>query len=230
MKFKFLTIKKKSMLLVLALLLALSGIFVCMHVTQASMPQPKFRIVIDAGHGGIDGGAVGKETGVTENFLNLEYAKTLQQMCEDFGIGVTMTRQDMNGLYAVTAPNKKRSDMEKRRQIIESSGADLVVSIHMNSYPLPSAHGAQVFYREGSVGGQHLAESVQASIVTNFPDARKTCKVGDYFMVNCTDKPSIIVECGYLSNPQEERNLSDDAYKEKMCYSILSGVLSFFEM
>ncbi len=212
-------------------IIAAGGVFgTYFSVKAASSPKPTYSIVIDAGHGGIDGGAVGKITGVDESHLNLQYAFALKALCEDYGIGVTMTRADMNGLYSPTAPNKKRSDMERRRQIIEGSNADLVISLHMNSYPLSSARGAQVFYAKGAEAGKALADSVQEEIVKGVPNARKVSSVGDYYMLNCTTKPSVLVECGYLSNPEEEARLVDEKYMKDFCYCLLAGILKFFEM
>ncbi len=227
----FLTIKKKSIIAFLLCILAI-GVFCGAYfpIKASTTPKPLHTIVIDAGHGGADGGAVGKVTGTEESEINLAYAKCLQELCQNFGIKVIMTRSDMNGLYDITAPNKKRSDMEKRRQIIESSGADLVVSIHMNSYPLPSAIGAQVFYAAGSESGKTLADLMQTEIVKSVPNARKVSSVGDYYILNCTDTPSVLVECGFLSNPQEEARLVTEEHRKKLCYSVLAGVLKFFDM
>lgn len=226
----FLAIKKRTIILLLLCLLIIGGFCgAYFSVKTGTSPKPKYSIVIDAGHGGIDGGAVGK-TGIDESHLNLDYALTLQKLCQSFGIGVTMTRSDMNGLYSVSASNKKRSEMEKRRKIIESSKADLVVSIHMNSFPLPSARGAQVFYAKGAEQGKALADNVQGELFKTIPSSRKTSSVGDYYILNCTDKPSIIVECGFLSNPEEEALLISEEHRNTLCYSILSGILKYFEM
>ena len=123
--------------------------------------------------------------------------------------------------------NKKKSDMQKRKEIIEKSGANLVVSIHMNSFPTKSSRGAQVFYDKNNEGGKALADCIQKRFVLDIENARKSPKHGDYFMVNCTTLPSVIVECGYLSNPTEDQLLSTSAHKEKVCYSIFCGVLHF---
>lgn len=230
MKPKFITIKKRTLCIVLiSIVLVCSIVGVCCAVQTAASPKPEYTIVIDAGHGGRDGGAVGS-SGVTESELNLKYAKELKSLCEDFGIGVVMTRSDMNGLYDESAPNKKKSEMERRKNIINSSRADLVISIHMNSFPLPSSNGAYVFYANGSDEGYSLAKSVQTSLCQSFDNAREYVSVGDYFVLNYSSIPSVLVECGFLSNPQEEANLKSDEYCQKFCYSLLVGILSYFEM
>ena len=230
MKLEFLTIKKRTILFVLTAVILLFSVIGACFVIQVSSPKPKYTIVIDAGHGGRDGGAVGVNTGVTESELNLMYAKELEKLCEEFGIGVTMTRSDMNGLYDESAPNKKKSEMERRKNIINGSGADLMVSLHMNSFPLPSGKGAQVFYASGSEQGFDLAKSVQTSICQNFDSARNYVSVGDYFVLNYSEMPAVLVECGFLSNPEEENLLQTEEYCEKFCYSILAGILGYFEM
>ena len=229
MKLKFLTIKKKTIVTVLCVCLILASVISVVAIKTSSMPKPEYTIVIDAGHGGRDGGAIGS-SGVTESELNLKYAKELKSLCEDFGIGVVMTRSDMNGLYDESAPNKKKSEMERRKNIINTSNADLMISIHMNSFPLPSSSGAYVFYANGSDEGYSLAKSVQTSLCQSFDNAREYVSVGDYFVLNYSSIPSVLVECGFLSNPQEETNLKSDDYCQKFCYSLLVGILSYFEM
>jgi len=230
MKTTFLTVKKKSIFAVLLCVLLAGGFCATYFGVMASTtPKPVHTIVIDAGHGGIDGGAEGKTTGVAESDLNLAYAKTLKGLCEDFGIGVVMTRKNENGLYSPTASNKKKSEMEKRKQIIEDSNADLVVSVHMNSFKLSSCSGAQVYYASGNQRGRQLAENVQTSLHNSFNNAKKLPSVGDFFVLNCTSKPGILVEFGFLSNPQEEINLQNKDYMKSMCFSVLGGILEFFK-
>lgn len=227
----FLTIKKKSIIAILLCALLASVFCATYFPIKASItPKPIHTIVIDAGHGGKDGGAVGSVTGVTESFLNLEYANTLRSLCKEYGFKTVMTRSDMNGLYSESATNKKKSEMEKRRKIIKKSNADLVVSIHMNSFPSSSARGCQVFYAQGNSAGQALAESVSATLNQNIEYAKKTAKVGDYFVLNCTLRPAILVECGFLSNGEEEHLLQEKEYENKLCYQILCGILKFFKM
>lgn len=226
---KFLTIKKHTLcVLLVSVILICSVVGVCHVVRATSSPKPQYTIVIDAGHGGKDGGAVGKETDVTESYLNLQYSLVLKNLCEQYGFKVVLTRSDMNGLYSPFASNKKRSEMEKRKQIIEKTDPDLVVSIHMNSYPSSQTRGAQVFYADGSKNGQALADKVQMVLSKNVEYAKKTAKVGDYYILNCTENPSILIECGFLSNPEEEVILQDENYMHDFCYNVLCGILLYF--
>lgn len=229
MKLKFLTLKRKSIFAVLLSVLLVGGACGTFFAVRAtSMPKAVHTIVIDAGHGGKDGGAVGKTTQATESFLNLQYALTLGKICKQYGFDVVQTRSDMNGLYSPFASNKKRSEMEKRREIIENSNPDVVVSVHMNSFPSSSARGAQVYHAENSEVGKSLAESVQTSLHKNIEYSRKTVKAGDFYVLNCTETPSILVECGFLSNPEEELLLQDEEYMNKFCYNLFCGILMFF--
>ncbi len=224
----FLTIKRKSIIAVICALLIVASVVVYFTaIKPAFSPKPTHVIVIDAGHGGRDGGAVGV-SGTTESELNLMYAKQLASLCEEFGMRVVLTRSDMNGLYDETASNKKKSEMEKRRKIINESGGELMVSLHMNSFPLSSSSGAQVFYAKGDEQGLFLAKSVQTSICKSFKSARDYVTVGDYFVLNTSNIPAILIECGFLSNPSEETLLKNEDYCREFCYCILAGILAYF--
>lgn len=205
-----------------------SVIFASAKTEFVVVPAQKPTIVIDAGHGGVDGGCVGRFTGVVESDLNLIYAKNLKEQFLAYGFGVVMTRQNSDGLYDKTAKNLKKSDMKKRKEIIESSGASVVLSIHMNSYPKESSRGAQVFFGEDNEQGKALAISVQTQLKNTLNNTTKTAQVGDYYIVNCTGLPVCLVECGFISNQQEESLLQQKDYQDKLCYAILCGVISFF--
>ena len=215
------------------ILLVLTGLVFCnlfFSVKTSSTPNLAFCIVIDAGHGGIDGGCVGMSTGVKESDLNLKYSKCLQKLCESFGMRVVMTRSNSDGLYSPLASNKKRSEMEKREEIIKKSNADLFVSIHMNSITNRSLNGAQVFYKKGSDEGKLLADSITNSLKTRPGKIRGESKVGDYYVLNCHDKAGVLIECGFLSNEAEEKLLQKDEYTASFCEGIFKGILTFIKM
>ena len=227
-KTQIFVISKKTMFFLILLIIFALFYFIVPSITKTLSPKSKYIIVIDAGHGGIDGGCEGATTGITEANLNLDYAKCLKQKMEDFGFGVVMTRSSESGLYNPLANNKKRDDMKKRKQIIENANADFVISIHMNSYSSNSC-GAQVFYGKDDEPSQFLASNIQKHFVANLQDARQEIKVGDYYMLNAIKAPSVLVECGYLSNPKEEALLITEEYKNEVCYSILLGVLEYLQ-
>lgn len=229
MKTKILIIKKQVLISILLCIVAISVFCVTyFSVKVTNLHKPTYTIVIDAGHGGIDGGCVG-ESGVNESTLTLKYAKTLEQYFSEFGFKVVMTRTNEGGLYGAFSRNKKKDDMQKRKQIIENSSADVVVSLHMNSYPSQSSRGAQVFYNKDSENSKSLAKSIQNQFLKSLVKPRKSCLPGDYYMVSCTKVPSVIVECGFVSNAEEEKLLLSDEYREKVCYSILCGVVLYFD-
>lgn len=226
---KFLTIKKHTLcVLLVGVILICSIVGVCYAVKATTSPKALYTIVIDAGHGGHDGGAVGRTTEVTESYLNLQFALKLKSICEEYGFNVVLTRKDMNGLYSAFATNKKRSEMEKRMEIIEEANPDLVVSIHMNSFSNTSARGAQVFYAETHPEYEEFAQKVQDALNAKIDNAKKTAKSSDFYVINTTSIPSILVECGFLSNPEEEALLVSEEYQKDFCYVLFYGILSYF--
>lgn len=192
---------------------------------SSSIPLTKLTVVLDAGHGGIDVGAVGAN-GTIESDLNLEYCKLLKQVMTDYGVNVVMTRTTKDGLYTEYKNGFKREDMQKRKDIIVSTAPDAVISIHMNKYASSTSHGAQVFYDDEKGTGKEFAETLQEIFKKQLPHARSEAQAGDLYMLKCIDKPSILVECGFLSNPEEERLLTTHAYQKKICLCITSALLA----
>ena len=228
-----LKIRKKFVLVLCGVLaLIIPSIFLFNHFktsvkTSNLNAYTGLTVVVDAGHGGIDGGSTGY-SGTTERVINLEYAKTLKNYLENFGFNVVMTRNNLDGLYSSLSSNKKKDDMLARKKIIENSNADLVVSIHMNSFPLESCRGAQVFYNPDSAISKSLATSIQECFVENLEYARPNADKGDYYILSCTSVPSVIVECGFISNKEEEKWLLTEEYRSNLCYQILSGIIKYF--
>lgn len=222
-------VKAKTIAIVVIILFAVSLVISLPAKFVSTSPNIKYTVVIDAGHGGIDGGSSGVVTGVKESDLNLEYANSLATLFKSADFNVIMTRTTKNGLYNMFAENKKKDDMMKRKDIIAYSKADLVISIHMNSFSLESCKGAQVFYKENDSVSKALASSIQENFVLNIENARPKADKGDYFILNCSSIPSVIVECGFLSNQKEEAKLLKADYREKLCYNIFAGALNFLE-
>ena len=224
---KVLTIKKRTLCVILVcIILICSVVGICYAVQATSSPKLEYTIVIDAGHGGRDGGSVG-ELGSIEKELNLEYANSLKSMLEKSDVKVVMTRKDDNGLYEEDASNKKLSDMRARRDIIRSAKPDLVISIHMNSYPLKNCVGAKTFYKINSEASLKAAQCVQDSLHYYINNASSSVSEGDYYILNCTDYTSILIECGFISNPMEEQLLADKHYREDFIYSVYCGILMY---
>ena len=184
-------------------------------------------IVLDAGHGGRDGGSVGAN-GTIEKEINLEYVLKLKDKLVDSGYKVILTRKNDDGLYSEFAKNKKTSDMNARLKIIKETNPNLVISIHMNSFPSSNVKGATTYYRKEDASGKQCADLIQKSL-HKYCNAKNTeGKVGDYFILNSSYYSAVLIECGFLSNPEEEKLLNSEDYKSKMIDSIYNGILLYF--
>ncbi|MDE6667253.1 MAG: N-acetylmuramoyl-L-alanine amidase [Clostridia bacterium] len=222
---------KKSIILAVCLIVAAGAVIgICCGVaaTNASATVEKV-IVIDAGHGGIDAGVHGVETGAKESDVNLAIAKKLKGYFSGAGFKVVLTRSDNGGLYGLSTKGFKMRDMKKRKQIIEDSNADMVISIHQNSCPVPSRRGGTVFFDKDSECGKTLANLIQSSLNGMEECVKKSSALaGDYYMLKCTKNPSVIVECGFMTNPEDDKLLSTDVYRDKLAYAIFKGAVNYF--
>lgn len=213
--------------LLVGLLLSLNALLLCLRKDGDALDvYQQFTVCIDAGHGGVDGGVTGVNTGVKESDLNLSVSRLLKEQFENCGITVVMTRKTKDGLYGTATSGFKRRDMEKRREIIEQSKPDMVISIHMNKYSSPSRSGPQVFFLEKGCAGEALAVSLQNAL-NKFTGNSHSALSGDYFILKCTDSPSVIVECGFLSNAEDERKLSDKEYQAQLAKIIFEGAMMY---
>jgi N-acetylmuramoyl-L-alanine amidase len=185
------------------------------------------KIVLDAGHGGRDGGSVGVN-GTIEKNINLEYTLELKDKLIENGYMVELTRKDDSGLYSSFDKNKKQSDMNNRFKIIKRTNPNLVISIHMNSYTSSLVKGASTYYRKGDESGKQCADLIQKSLYKNCGARIQEAKVGDYYMLNCSYYTAVLIECGFLSNPEEERLLNDEKHKKKIIDAIFNGILLYF--
>lgn len=185
-------------------------------------------IVIDAGHGGNDPGKVGG-SGVLEKDINLEIALKLQERLVQNGIYVVMTRSSDMGLYSENAQNKKREDMAARVRIITEAEPDFALSIHQNSFPSENCKGAQMFYYKDSSESKHLAETLQSKFPEVLQDGnqRQAKANTDYYLLRKTTCPTVIAECGFLSNASEEALLADSAYQEKVAEALYQGIQQY---
>lgn len=185
-------------------------------------------VVVDVGHGGNDPGKVGID-GSLEKDINLQIALQLKTYLEQSDVKVVMTRDADVGLYEESDTRKKMADMKKRCEIIEESGADLVVSIHQNSYHEESVSGGQVFYYKSSEKGKKLAEILQKRFdyVLGDQNRRMAKANGNYYLLLHVKCPIVIVECGFLSNRKEAAMLQDEEYQDKLAWTIHMGVLEY---
>ncbi len=189
-------------------------------------------VIIDAGHGFPDGGTSGV-SGIGESEINLKISKKINAKLKEKCYNVIMTRETEEGIYTEgnTIKAKKLSDMHKRENIMNSSGADVFISIHMNYFTDPSVSGAQVFYSENREESVRLAECIREKLVPLYEKNDRILKKapdGVYLMKKATI-PACLVECGFLSNYENEKLLLSDDYQEKIAEGIVLGIEEYFE-
>ena len=193
-----------------------------------SMPT----IVIDAGHGGEDGGAV-SESGVLEKDINLSIANDTSALFYLLGFDVKQTRKTDIALDngEDTIRKRKVSDMKKRLEIFNSSKENTIISIHQNKFSESKYHGTQIFYSPNNPKSKQLADSIKYSVKGLLqPDNERECKKADsgIYLLKNTNNPAVIVECGFISNGEECKNLLDSQYQKQMAFSITAGFLSYY--
>lgn len=189
-------------------------------------------LIIDAGHGGEDGGAV-SDSGVLEKDINLLIANDTADLLFLFGFDVTKTRSDDTALSTSgdTVRARKVDDMKKRLEIFNSSDNNVVISIHQNKFTESKYHGTQIFYSPNNDESKILAENIKFSVKSLLqPENERECKKADsgIYLLNNTDKPAVIVECGFISNDEELKKLLTDSYQKQMSYSIVTGFLDYY--
>ncbi|MCI8281353.1 MAG: N-acetylmuramoyl-L-alanine amidase [Lachnospiraceae bacterium] len=228
--------KKKLEILMAVVLLLVACIFakegaVIVESARAEKGDKKTCIVVDAGHGGADPGKVGIN-GAEEKTINLQIALKLKKLLESEGMEVVLTRTEDGGLYEEGASNKKVADMRKRCEIITKADPVFTISIHQNSYPEEYVKGAQTFYYGKSQEGKELAEVIQNSMIEHLDkENHRTAKANEsYYLLKRTPSPTVIVECGFLSNSQEAALLISEEYQEKVAWAVHMGILQYLNL
>ncbi len=182
-------------------------------------------ILVDPGHGGTDGGARAQDSGVWEKEINLQTAQAVRLALENAGAQVIMTRETDTQFS-----EKKRADLTARLELAQESGADMLLSIHMNEYRSRKESGPQVFYRAGQEQSRLLAGALQDSLIATLaPPRERAAMAGDYFMLSL-DIPSVLIECGFLSNTAEEKLLLSAEYQQKIAQAICQGVEMYYRL
>lgn len=197
-------------------------------ITVLKENEPVYRkncIIVDPGHGGIDGGATSC-TGVLESNLNLEIGLRLNDFLHLLGYKTVMTRTTDTSIYTSgnTIAAQKVSDLKERVKIVNGQSGGILVSIHQNTYPNNRYAGAQVFY-SNQEDSKKLAETVQSGL--KFTGKRSVKKGEGIYLLNNISNPGILIECGFLSNPTEEANLRNEQYQKKLCAFIGLSICQF---
>ena len=225
------------------LLIILIGIFAFSYKTSekeikkdqkyvTTTPVANKVIILDAGHGVPDEGAQ-SSSGTTEAETNLKITLKVQHLLEQSGCTVILTRSDENAIYSLdakTLKEKKISDIRNRVKIGNTSSADIFVSIHLNKIPQSQYSGWQYFYQSKSEQSQKLAKSLQRSLneAIQKENNRVAMKLDNVYIVKHVEIPLSIVECGFLSNPEEEKQLLEDDYQEHLAWGIYMGIINYF--
>lgn len=199
---------------------------------ESPTEQPKNLgvIVLDAGHGGLDPGKVGIND-VLEKDINLSIVLKLQPLLEDYGFTVHLTRDSDKILGPANSSRPKRDDMIARVDMVKELNPYFTISIHQNSFPTPSVNGPQVFYYKDSEESATMAQIIQNSLnqYLNPQKKREPQANANYYLLTRTPTPTVIVECGFLSNPDEAALLATDAYQQKVAEAVFMGVVSYYE-
>jgi len=184
----------------------------------------EYVVYIDPGHGGYDGGA--KANGLVEKDLNLTIGLRLRTYLETAGVKVLMTRTDDRDFVTPGNGTKKKRDLDKRIEMINKSDADLFISIHMNAIPDTRWRGAQTFYYDSYPENKILANCIQESLVEYLQNTtRKAKEVKTLYLFKNVTKPGVLVEIGFLSNPDEARDLNNPHYQDKVAYALFLGII-----
>lgn len=198
-------------------------------ISNISGTQTKLKVVIDPGHGGNDPGGIGV-SGVLEKDVNLSVALFLKANLESQGMEVIMTRDTDKALYSSeSSTNKKKEDLAKRIEIITETNPDFVLCIHQNIFTDAKYSGAQVFYYQESEESARLAACLQAQLIAGVdPDNTRVPKSNmNYYMLKNSPVPIVIVECGFLTNAEEEAKLGTEEYQRKLACNIYLGTMRY---
>lgn len=223
------------MIIVLCVCGVLTGIIanhnLAAPVSSAYMSKNYPTIIIDAGHGGEDGGA-SSAAGILEKDINLDICLTLEKMLVQGGYNVVMTRKDDSSIHDVdadTTRERKVSDIQNRVEITNSDSKNILVSVHQNHFSESQYFGTQVFYSKNNVLSSVLAENIRTAVNCLLqPDNNRKCKAADnVYLLDHANVPAVIVECGFLSNPDEAYKLSQNEYKNNLAYAIYLGIVEY---
>lgn len=219
--------RKKISVLIVVFVVSLVSIFSVLNFkTNVSKLSNNVTVVLDAGHGGIDGGVVGL-SGIKESDINLDIVYRIKEKLENMNFNVVLTREGKDAFS-----QKKREDMKKRKDIIIKANPDALISIHVNKCPYSKRRGVQVFYDDLNVG-KSFATLMQSSLnsYVNEKYAKRSdlsALPGDYFITKCVMVPSIIIECGFISNKEDEDLLLKDDYKDELAKVISNTLFNAF--
>lgn len=231
-------VNKKSLRLTFVLIGCFIVLAICARITEHALPtaaaaSTKPVIVLDAGHGGLDSGAVGA-TGVLEKDVNLSIVLALRDMFEMSGFEVVLTRDEDISIYDPGVEgirNQKLNDMDNRLAIIQKYPDSIFLCIHQNNFTDPKYFGGQMFYNNNNPQNRTLAQIMQNKFAQLQPGNGREIKLTgeELFLLKSNKNPSLMIECGFLSNPEEEQKLSTWEYQQEVAFTIYGGVMEFID-
>jgi len=173
------------------------------------------------------------KNGITENAINLKITLKVQSLLEQSGATVILTRSDENGIYDLdkqTLREKKVSDIKNRVKIGNESEADIFVSIHLNKIPQTQYYGWQTFYKKSDENSIKLAKSIQQNLNESIQkqNKRESLSIKGKYIIENVEIPTTLVECGFLSNPEEEAQLQNEEYQDRLAWGIYNGIIDYF--
>lgn len=225
--------KKSAILLVLGVMgLLVFSIFWHGSTAVVSNLEDSYVVMLDPGHGGYDPGAISSQ-GVYEKAINLQIAQKIKEMLRPSGIEVFLTREEdidyaPNGVKGKTS--RKKIDLNRRIDIANKAKADVFVSLHVNATATGQDSGAETFYHYKSEAGKGLAELIQQELIKIPGMNRRIAKPGDFYVIENTSMPAVIVEMGYLSSIKEQKKLQQSWYQEQLSRAIAKGIANYFKI
>lgn len=231
-------LNKRSVKITATMLGCIALLAVCARFTEDVVPASAAAderpvIVLDAGHGGLDSGAVGK-SGLLEKDVNLSVVRHLREMLELTGFNVVVTRDEDISIYDAGVEgvrNQKLSDMDNRLKIVQSYPDSIFLCIHQNNYTDPQYFGAQMFYNNNNPDNRTLAQIMQNRFASLQEGNDREIKLSgeELFLLKSNPNPSLMIECGFLSNPDEEALLATTEYQQQVAFTIYCGVLEYID-
>ena len=231
---------KKFLIPILLIVTIITSYIICKKITVKknstevnATPSTSKVIVLDAGHGKPDEGAVGIY-GTTEEAINLKITLKLKALLEEGGAQVILTRSDENGIYSsecTTIKSKKVSDIKNRVKIGNTEGVDIFVSIHLNKFEQEKYRGWQAFYQQNSEDSKALATCIQEGLnveITEYKNERVPLKLSNIYIMDNVKAPTVTIECGFLSNKEEAKLLEEDEYQSRLAWGIFEGIQNYF--
>ena len=202
----------------------------CINSTTSYPPQ----VIVDAGHGGIDGGAA-SASGTAEADINLDISIKTRDIMKLLGVSVIMTRSDQNSLdynESKSIRDNKNSDLKARLKLASDNPGHDFLSIHLNKFEQSKSYGAQVFYSKNNPASKIIAERIQQAFVSCIDSTNKRISKQSHdsiYLMKHINSPAVIIECGFLSNPEEERLLMTDRYRTQIALAITKGYLEYIK-